>query len=178
MRIKRPQRFNQKPWNDAIIAPFRTPRPRSNPNFPTGTSHPAASARGRSPRACACPNSPPSTGTNFTDEQWYQLKVAVYRGYETPYEKGYDEVDHLVSIELMGTNDIDNLWTEPTYATWNAYVKTHLENRLHELVCDGQISLETAQSEIVTDWIAAYKKFIAPEPQGETAEYEPETFNR
>jgi hypothetical protein len=60
----------------------------------------------------------------------------------------------------------------------NAYVKNHLENRLHELVCDHRPTLEAAQSAIVTNWILAYKTYVAPEPQGETAEYDPETFKR
>ena len=79
---------------------------------------------------------------------------------------------------MLGTNDIGNLWTEPIHAKWNAYVKNHLENRLHKLVCDHRLTLEAAQSAIVTNWMLAYKTYVAPKPQGETAEYDPETFKR
>jgi hypothetical protein len=34
------------------------------------------------------------------------------------------------------------------------------ENRLNDMVCDGEISLREAQREIVIDWVAAYQKFI------------------
>ena len=49
------------------------------------------------------------------------------------------EVDHLVSLELGGSNAIGNLWPEPYAGRWGARTKDVLENRLHELVCSGQL---------------------------------------
>jgi hypothetical protein len=71
------------------------------------------------------------------------------------------EVDHLITPELGGTDDIRNLWPEP-YATteWNAHVKDELENHLRELVCDGKLDLPTAQRDIATNWISAYQKYF------------------
>lgn len=74
---------------------------------------------------------------------------------------GHYEVDHLISIELGGSNDIENLWPESYLTTpLNATRKDVLENRLHHLVCVGAITLETAQHEIATDWTASYRKRI------------------
>lgn len=71
------------------------------------------------------------------------------------------EIDYLIAPRLGGTDDIHNLWPEPYRARlWNARVKDALEERLHEMVCDGQLDLQTAQHEIATDWIAAYKKYF------------------
>ena len=71
------------------------------------------------------------------------------------------EVDYLITPELGGSDDIQNLWPEPYSATdWSAYVKDALEDRLHELVCAGQLDLHTAQRDIATDWIRAYKKYF------------------
>jgi anti-sigma factor RsiW len=71
------------------------------------------------------------------------------------------EVDYLITPELGGAADIRNLWPEPYSATvWNAHVKDQLEDRLHQLVCDGQLDLATAQRDISTNWIAAYKKYF------------------
>lgn len=71
------------------------------------------------------------------------------------------EVDHLITPALGGTDDIRNLWPEPYSSTaWNAHVKDQLEDRLHELVCEGQLDLTTAQHDMATDWIAAYKKYF------------------
>jgi hypothetical protein len=71
------------------------------------------------------------------------------------------EVDHLITPELGGTDDIRNLWPEPyASATWNAYVKDELEDHLRQLVCDGKLDLPTAQRDISTNWIAAYQKYF------------------
>jgi hypothetical protein len=83
----------------------------------------------------------------------------VFKEYGLPVStsKAY-ELDYLITPELGGADDVRNLWPEPYASTaWNAHVKDELENRLHEMVCDGQIDLSTAQSEIATNWIAAYK---------------------
>jgi hypothetical protein len=70
------------------------------------------------------------------------------------------EVDYLITPELGGSDDVQNLWPEPYSSAWSAYVKDALEDRLHELVCDRQIDLSTAQHDISTDWISAYKKYF------------------
>jgi hypothetical protein len=71
------------------------------------------------------------------------------------------EIDYLIAPGLGGVEEIHNLWPEPyTSATWNARVKDALEERLHELVCAGKLDLSTAQRDIATDWIAAYKKYF------------------
>lgn len=71
------------------------------------------------------------------------------------------EIDYLIAPRLGGKEDIRNLWPEP-YRThvWNARTKDALEQRLHELVCSGDVDLSTAQHDIATDWIAAYKKYF------------------
>jgi len=71
------------------------------------------------------------------------------------------EIDYLIAPRLGGVEDIRNLWPEP-YRTrmWNAHIKDALEERLHEMVCSGQLDLPTAQHEIASDWIAAYKKYF------------------
>lgn len=70
------------------------------------------------------------------------------------------EVDHLITPELGGANSIRNLWPQPYSTVWNAHVKDELENRLHGMVCAGQVDLTTAQREISQDWIGAYKKYF------------------
>ncbi len=70
------------------------------------------------------------------------------------------EVDHLITPELGGTDDIRNLWPEPYSSEWNARVKDQLEDHLRELVCQGKLDLSTAQRDIATDWISAYKKYF------------------
>jgi hypothetical protein len=92
------------------------------------------------------------------------VKNQVYRAYGiTSHKPGEYEIDHLVSLELGGSNSIRNLWPE-SYVTepLNAHVKDTLENVLHELVCSGKLSLKEAQKAIATNWIQAYRQYVGP----------------
>jgi hypothetical protein len=68
------------------------------------------------------------------------------------------EVDHLISLELGGSNDIANLWPEPYAPAPNAHQKDLVENWLHRQVCSGAIPLAEAQHQISTDWFAVYRR--------------------
>jgi len=71
------------------------------------------------------------------------------------------EIDYLIAPRLGGTEDIHNLWPEPYRGrVWNAHVKDAPEERLHEMLCSGQLDLHTAQHDIATDWIAACKRYF------------------
>jgi hypothetical protein len=72
-------------------------------------------------------------------------------------QEGGFELDHLISLELGGSNSSKNLWPEPYLTLWNAHVKDALENRLHRRVCSGDLDLRSAQQAIAADWIADYK---------------------
>lgn len=77
----------------------------------------------------------------------------------TQHAAGEFEVDHLISLELGGSNSLKNLWPQSYHTQpWNAHVKDALENALHEQVCTNQISLPDAQRAIATDWIGAYQR--------------------
>lgn len=95
-----------------------------------------------------------------------ELKRQVYAEYGiTGHHPGDYEVDHLISLELGGSNSIKNLWPESRRTSpWNAYVKDKLEDKLHELVCDGELDLKMAQREIAANWIEAYKKYVSANP--------------
>lgn len=90
------------------------------------------------------------------------VKRQAYAAYGIASHKpGEYEVDHLISLELGGSNSIKNLWPE-SYLTqpWNARVKDQLENKMHDEICSGRLDMKTAQHEIATDWITAYKKYF------------------
>ena len=74
-------------------------------------------------------------------------------------------MDHLIPLSLRGSNSIRNLWPQSTQTSpWNSYVKDALERKLHRLVCAGELDLKTAQREIATNWIEAYKKYVSEHP--------------
>jgi len=47
------------------------------------------------------------------------------------------EIDHLISRELGGADEVSNLWPQSYGSSpWNAVLKDKLENRLHKEMCD------------------------------------------
>jgi hypothetical protein len=97
-----------------------------------------------------------------------QTKQEVYRAYglsssHAAYcntEQGC-EIDHLISLELGGSNDQKNLWPQPYQGEeFNAHVKDQLENFYHAEVCRGRIKLKDAQKDISEDWISAYRNLL------------------
>jgi hypothetical protein len=92
------------------------------------------------------------------------LRQQVFKEYgiSNPRPEDY-EIDYLIAPGLGGTEDIHNLWPEPADSSaWNAHRKDLLEERLHQLVCAGELDLTTAQKAIASDWITAYKKYFGP----------------
>jgi len=95
-------------------------------------------------------------------------KNAVYKEYKILHRApGSYEIDHDLSLELGGSNDIGNLWPEGYDINVNgfnegAHTKDALENKLHSLVCSGKLTLKQAQDAIRGDWRPAYLKYVSP----------------
>jgi hypothetical protein len=122
------------------------------------------------------------------------VKAEVYAEYGIlAGDRGLYRIDHLVPLELDGSNSIRNLWPQPVQASRakdkleNAVsgprssskprsagqavthasvtnIKDVLENRLHRLVCQGKVPLAEAQIAIARNWIAAYERWVGPLP--------------
>ena len=85
------------------------------------------------------------------------VKKQVFTEYGIDYSLHANyEVDHLISLELGGSNDISNLWPESYLISDGSHSKDGFENYLHNKVCKGIISLTEAQREISTDWLTYY----------------------
>lgn len=86
-------------------------------------------------------------------------KNQVYAEYGIGYHySGEFEIDHLVPLELGGSNDIANLWPEAASPTPGFHQKDQVENYLHDQVCSGTMPLKDAQTEIATNWIAVHNR--------------------
>jgi hypothetical protein len=82
--------------------------------------------------------------------RWAKYHVA-YPAYHIP-GSARSELDHLVPLELGGSNDITNLWPEVgKYPN----PKDGVERVLNHAVCDGKVSLAAAQNAIASDWLTA-----------------------
>lgn len=82
--------------------------------------------------------------------QWAKYQVG-YPVYHIP-GSAKSELDHLVPLELGGSNDITNLWPEVGKIP---NPKDKVENALNHAVCAGQVSLSAAQNAIASDWLTA-----------------------
>jgi hypothetical protein len=86
--------------------------------------------------------------------------------------KGYGstlEIDHIVSLELGGSNDPANLYPEKAAFPDNGpgyHVKDVLENAVHKAVCAGKIGLRTAQRAISRNWQLLYLRLFGVAPAG------------
>jgi hypothetical protein len=103
------------------------------------------------------------------------VRQAVFKEYGIDYSLHSNyEVDHLISLELGGSNDISNLFPEGYSISHGALEKDKFENYLHSKICDGSITVQAAQNQIATDWLKYYllafptKTTTAPQPQVQT----------
>ena len=90
-------------------------------------------------------------------------KNAVFAEYGiVSHPTGSYEVDHLISLELGGSNDISNLWPEAANPVPGFHQKDGVENSLHDKVCSGAMPLITAQEEIADNWLSVYNGKYTP----------------
>ncbi len=73
-----------------------------------------------------------------------------------PQPTGSYEADHLIPLELGGSNDIANLFPEAGDPKPGFKEKDLVENYLHNEVCKGLIPLDIAQKQIAIDWLSVY----------------------
>jgi hypothetical protein len=91
---------------------------------------------------------PPESATSR-----FKYDVA-YPAYGEP-DSAKTELDHLVPLELGGSNDATNLWPE-SRPTPNP--KDSVERALNAAVCDGRVTLSAAQNAIASNWETAEQK--------------------
>jgi len=101
------------------------------------------------------------------------VKDEVYAEYGIAAGQRYRyRIDHLVPLELDGSNSIRNLWPQLTGAS---RAKDRLEDTLHSMVCAGKITLAAAQNAIKTDWVRAYHRYVSPPTVPSAAPASPQT---
>lgn len=98
-----------------------------------------------------------------------ETKKAVFKAYGISYDnRNQYEVDHLISLELGGSNDISNLWPASYKIANGSAEKNQFGSYLHAQVCAGKMTLSEAQKQISTDWLKydkLRKKVATAEPQ-------------
>ena len=100
------------------------------------------------------------------------MKREVFNNYQikcTPFMNGWVpcstwEVDHFISRELGGADDVKNLWPQLLKGDYNARMKDRLENYLHKQVCTNKLMLIEAQNLLRNDWRKAYDQLFRVKP--------------
>jgi hypothetical protein len=92
----------------------------------------------------------------FAVEREYGL-AASYYGFTI-------EIDHIIPLELGGSNVIGNLFPEPGKGRASYHAKDELENRAKDTVCAGQLSLKAARRGIATNWERLYRRLFGRSP--------------
>ena len=150
----------------------QSPEPASAPLGQTSKSSGCVATRGLADKACT----PGAILAGVTKDQicvpGYSKKVRnvpqvekskVYAEYGISSRQPNEyEVDHLISLELGGSNDISNLWPELAQPTPGFHEKDLVENYLHAQVCQGSLPLADAQQKIAGDWLAVYRSIPNP----------------
>jgi len=110
---------------------------------------------------------PEATLEKLKDPEWIKAardvsektKQEIYREYGiTEHHKGEYEIDHLIPIELGGSNNKANLWPELAEPRPGFHEKDELENYFHGVVKKGYLSLAGAQFVFATNWYSAWQE--------------------
>lgn len=88
----------------------------------------------------------------FSVEREYGMRAAYY-GYSI-------EIDHIVPLELGGSNSIANLFPEPGSGRASYHLKDAAENRAKDWVCEGRLSLAAVRRGFATDWETLYRRLF------------------
>lgn len=100
-----------------------------------------------------------------------EMRDRVYAQYGRTRGPECCEVDHLIPLELGGSNDLKNLWPQPYEPRPGSAEKDQLENELHGLVCSGKMSLAEAQRCIASNWVRCWVAHELPSYAGAVAAF-------
>ena len=134
-----------RPVCSRFATPARSPAPLA---WLTATRVTAAPCRTRIVRRAR----PTPWSTYSTDKFKFDVAFRVYGIQDTAYNAKYSELDHLVPLELGGSNDATNLWPEMGK---RPNPKDSVETALKHAVCKGTVTLAAAQQAIATNWHTA-----------------------
>jgi hypothetical protein len=104
------------------------------------------------------------TGTIRNVPQAEKFRVEREYGMPATYYGHTIEIDHIVPLELGGSNAIANLFPEPGSGAANYHVKDALENRAKAEVCDGRLSVRAARRGFARNWEALYRRLFGQAP--------------
>lgn len=127
------------------------PGPRPDPQCTPGSFDPAVTQANIQTTIC---RSGYTATVRPSVDQTDKAKHTLYTDYGVQSGTA-SELDHLVSLELGGSNDVANLWPQIGKVP---NPKDKVENDLHDAVCSGKVTLVAAQQAIASDWTSAEQR--------------------
>jgi hypothetical protein len=133
--------------------------PGDDPKLPTRVCTPG-SVRGDITDATICAKGWSTDTIRPPKAETDRLKTAVMRAQGVPEsQRASTELDHLVPLELGGSNDVTNFWAQPSdipgaRPAWRN-TKDRIEGDLRDAVCSHQVTLAAAQWAIAVNWATA-----------------------
>jgi hypothetical protein len=88
-----------------------------------------------------------------------QAAVFTAYGYTNPQVQNKYQMDYLVPTLLGGATTNANIWPAALKGT-GFFQKAQLNHVLRDLVCRRTISITTAQSDLETNWYAAWLQYV------------------
>lgn len=85
------------------------------------------------------------------------MKRRVYLSYGLVPVEPY-VIDHLVPLEIGGTNDVANLWPQPVKGVYGSKAKDRLEGAVRRDICGGKVTVRAGQREFRGDWTRSYRR--------------------
>ncbi|HEY4025899.1 MAG TPA: hypothetical protein VGO86_05660 [Candidatus Dormibacteraeota bacterium] len=89
-----------------------------------------------------------------------ELNVLALYGISVANEHNYG-LDYLVPLQLGGADVQANLWPAPLTVGVGYHEKEQLNYRIRTHVCQGDIPLDQAQQQMISDWSVLYAKYAA-----------------
>jgi len=78
--------------------------------------------------------------------------------------RGDYAIDHLIPLDLGGTNALTNLWPIPLGGMTTPESKAVVDAAVHKSMCAGFISLSTAQGQFNASWPSVDTNLVTPAP--------------
>ena len=132
----------------------------------TGAARPAPTTRSSRRRSSARRRSAQARSATCPDSEKHQVERRVRASREALRHARSRSTTSSRSSSAAPTTSPTSTRRRRSAGTPGYHVKDKLENKLHDLVCDGAMTLRSVQQQIAANWQALYKKVFGVAPSG------------